>query len=215
MKVIRINLFERLYHRRFEVIAKLVSSSGGGLVLDLGCGNGVIFKYMANRANTVIGVDLFPHNWWAIAKKNASKFGNVDLIKADINHLPFRDGISDIVLTADVLEHFKNLELVLKNISSVLKDGGNLIMTAPTENLLYWFLRVPYRGQPTYKSSKSSPIPDFHYHNSTEILNESTNFFTVHWRGRSPFNIPLWDVLWLRSPHEKKMTKTGDDKRCR
>lgn len=56
--------------------------------------------------------------------------GEVDLI-ADICNLPLKEGIADLVICTEVLEHVQNTEEALKNLDRVIKKGGYLILSTP------------------------------------------------------------------------------------
>jgi SAM-dependent methyltransferase len=52
-------------------------------------------------------------------------------IQADVHRLPFREGIFDLVLCTEVLEHLHTPELALAEMQRVLKPGGKLLLTTP------------------------------------------------------------------------------------
>ena len=56
--------------------------------------------------------------------------GEVDLI-ADICNLPLKEGIADLVICTEVLEHVQNTQEALKNLNRVIKKGGYLILSTP------------------------------------------------------------------------------------
>lgn len=57
-------------------------------------------------------------------------FPNVDVV-ADAGHLPFKDNFLDAVICESSLEHFKNPEIVVKEMHRVLKPGGLVYVSAP------------------------------------------------------------------------------------
>jgi len=89
-------------------------------VLDFGCGIGTISIYLANQGNQILGYDInkraIDFANWRIAKHN---FQNVEFttIKPDCTGF-------DFILAIDVLEHFKNLGKVLKDLASTMKIGA-------------------------------------------------------------------------------------------
>jgi 2-polyprenyl-3-methyl-5-hydroxy-6-metoxy-1,4-benzoquinol methylase len=50
-------------------------------------------------------------------------------------------GSFDLIIALDVLEHVKDLMRTLEQLLRVLKQGGQLIISGPTENALYRFGR--------------------------------------------------------------------------
>lgn len=95
----------------------------GGKIVDLGCGEGVISKYIAkNRQRTVIGVDFDTKR---LPKSNLK---NLQFVSADIRR--YVVGRVDGVIISDVLHHLKILDqkrLVVR-ISKSLNRGGILII---------------------------------------------------------------------------------------
>lgn len=95
-----------------------------GLVYDLGCGEGLIAKYLAGSSNSrkVIGVD-------SDAKK-LPKSNNINLrfINGDINNLQIK--IADGFVISDVLHHLNmnNQRKILSKVVKSLKKNGVLII---------------------------------------------------------------------------------------
>ncbi len=105
-------------------------------VLDIGCGTGGMLNSLKTLA-FVCGVDKSE-----TALKFAKKRGLKNLIKHDFakNRLPIKDSSYHAVLALDVLEHLKNPDFVLEEISRILKPGGILIVIVPAYKFLwsYW-----------------------------------------------------------------------------
>jgi ubiquinone/menaquinone biosynthesis C-methylase UbiE len=57
--------------------------------------------------------------------------------EADVSDLPFEDGVYDIVLNTQVLEHVKDPGQVCKELARVLKPGGLLFLTTPQSSPLH------------------------------------------------------------------------------
>lgn len=94
-----------------------------GLIVDLGCGEGVIATFLAqNSKRTVQGVDLNK------SRIQNSNFKNLKFTHGDIRKYNLKNA-SGVVLS-DVLHHinFKDQDQVLKNISRNLKSGGILVI---------------------------------------------------------------------------------------
>lgn len=108
------------YFRRF--VARLVDLvPDGGLVLDLGCGAGLIASDVARRVR-VIGVDLSSAQL-ALARRNAPP---VRLIRADIGQVDFAVHAFDAVLAFWSLIHVRRdlHRVVLGRIHEWLRPGG-------------------------------------------------------------------------------------------
>lgn len=66
----------------------------------------------------------------------------------------------------DVLEHFKNLEEPVREIKRIFKRNGLLVISAPTENLLYKLGRLLIKGT---VSSEKGPCSSPHFYNAKAI----------------------------------------------
>lgn len=102
-------------------IDKLVPSEGK--ILDLGCGQGVIAKYLAKtKTREVIGIDK---NQERIPKSNSR---NLEFQYADIRKYPLED--ADAIVISDVLHHlnYQDQEKLLAKVARALKKGGILVV---------------------------------------------------------------------------------------
>lgn len=104
-------------------------------VLDLGCGTGRNSNYLAERGNSVIGIDL-ASNALQMASERAKKAGleeQVTYIHQSIGKpLPFKDNYFDLILDITASNSIKSSEreVYLKESSRVLKPGGYMILRA-------------------------------------------------------------------------------------
>lgn len=93
-------------------------------VLDVGCGGGLLSEQFAALGCEVTGVDRsLPSLNAAIAHANKTGL-NIRYMESKGENLPFEDAQFDIVCCCDVLEHVDNLDIIIAEISRVLKPGG-------------------------------------------------------------------------------------------
>jgi ubiquinone/menaquinone biosynthesis C-methylase UbiE len=97
-------------------------------VLDVGCGDGFFAKIAFGRKLDV-GIDLDAGEV-ARAVKSGS-YGRA--VQASVTELPFPDKSFKTVISNCVLEHVPKIDRGLREISRVLKPGGRLIITVPSE----------------------------------------------------------------------------------
>lgn len=97
-------------------------------VLDLGCGYGWHCKYAVEHgAEAVIGVDL-SHKMLEVARqKNADP--RIEYRCSAMEDLAFSRETFDVVLSSLAFHYVKDFELLLKNITSWLKKGGELVFS--------------------------------------------------------------------------------------
>jgi predicted TPR repeat methyltransferase len=105
------------------------------VAIDFGCGSGVFLPTLANAFDLVQGIDIEANEPNEIV--NAYKLENVRLINADIYNLNDTEiERADAIVAADVLEHFKELEVPIRRLHEWLKDDGYLFTSGPSENIL-------------------------------------------------------------------------------
>jgi len=100
-----------------------------GPVLDLGCGDGH-FASLALSGLAPVGVDLSAGALREAVRRRVYRA----VVRADATHLPFRPGVFGTVVSNSVLEHIPGVEAVLAEVSRVLKPGGGLVFTVPSEH---------------------------------------------------------------------------------
>lgn len=98
-----------------------------GIIVDLGCGNGVDaakIKEFINPNVEIIGLDHDPQ-FIAEATENNPK---TKFLVADVEDLPFENDALDGVRTERMFQHLKKPEQVIKEIRRVLKTNGTLVI---------------------------------------------------------------------------------------
>jgi SAM-dependent methyltransferase len=104
-------------------------------ILDIGSGVGTIDFYLASKGKKVTGIEI-SENAVDIARKNAKLFKldkNIEFIVSEFPH-KVRSKKYDLAILSEVIEHLENDKAVLKDIWKVLKPGGILIITTPSQN---------------------------------------------------------------------------------
>ena len=105
------------------------------LVLDIGCGTGVLGEELKKQGCKVDGVE-YSEESADIAK---TKIDEVFICNIE-TELPKTNKKYDVIIFADVLEHLRNPEEVLKNFLSLLKKEGSVIISFP--NIANWSIRI-------------------------------------------------------------------------
>lgn len=149
---LRVDPFQRYWHkRRFEEVGRLIEPIEGK-VLDLGSADGVFSKVILDKsgAKSLIGIDVLEKSV-AWANKHWKKTGKMKFLVRDAHDLNFKPETFDAVFSMEMLEHVANPEEVLNEVKRVLKRGGYAVFLVPTDSLLFrtvWFfwLRFYPRG---------------------------------------------------------------------
>lgn len=98
----------------------------GATVLDVGCGSGLFFNHVAEKARLIVGVDL-SHGLLLKAKQQAA--GNVFVVQADADHLPLVDGFFEDVFSFTVLQNMPNPAATMVELKRVTGAGGKIALT--------------------------------------------------------------------------------------
>jgi 2-polyprenyl-6-hydroxyphenyl methylase / 3-demethylubiquinone-9 3-methyltransferase len=115
----------------------------GRLVLDAGCGGGLVAKTLAEAGAVVVGLDRSLGSL-QVARRAAGpaaglEAGSFDPVRGQLERLPFADGSFDVVVAADVLEHVPDLPAAVGEISRVLAPGGSLAFDTINRTFWAWF----------------------------------------------------------------------------
>lgn len=102
------------------------------LILDAGCGpKGRYFSILPPNAWGV-GLDIDREN--TLKAKKMNTLSNISFITADIQNLPFVENAFDLIVCCDVIEHVKERHKAVKELASVLREKGTLLIS--TSNML-------------------------------------------------------------------------------
>ncbi len=106
------------------VLADQRIDPGGKVIVDVGCGGGLLAEELAALGAQVIGVDPAAASI-TTAREHASRAGlDIDYRVGRGEQLPISDGAADIVCCVDVLEHVSDLDAVISETARVLKPGA-------------------------------------------------------------------------------------------
>lgn len=93
----------------------------GKFVLDAGCGNGSYAYYSASYGAEVIAIDF--SDAVKVAKENTKNM-DVQVVRADITHPPFKEGSFDYIFSIGVLHHLPEPETGFHHLVPLLKPGA-------------------------------------------------------------------------------------------
>lgn len=106
-------------------------------VLDIGCGFGEFAGVFFN-SQIEVGVDI---DYRDIAKATSSGKYKKTII-ADARNMPFANNTFNTIISISTLEHIQNNLQVFKEAYRILKPGGKLYYTVPTDKLASGLLSV-------------------------------------------------------------------------
>lgn len=114
---------------KYKVAMEGLHVSNRSLILDVGCGTGLFFTYVAEKAKMIVGVDI-SSELLAQAKERVSDFCNVHIVRGDADHLPFRKHSFTAASAFTLLQNMPKPLITLKEIKRTVKPNGLVIVTS-------------------------------------------------------------------------------------
>ena len=167
-------------------------------LLDIGTFNGFFVKFMREKGYNAYGTD-FNEDAINIGKKNYELSEYLSINVKDFGLKKF-----DCVSAFEVIEHLEDPSPFLKNINSLLKDEGLLIISCPNNKML-WRVHVDY---PPHHLSRFSP------QSLTKILVKNGFEVISHYEQMSSVDlIRNYIGSYLRDKSNKNSLKGGTHKK--
>ncbi|MBL8091803.1 MAG: class I SAM-dependent methyltransferase [Anaerolineales bacterium] len=179
-------LINWLFWQRLRKVMEHVETGQYENILDFGCGSGVMLPFLSSISKQVIAmdVDLLPIQ---SVQKYIPLANNVevkDATKINISDLP--NNSFNLIIALDVLEHVQDLPKTLTELFSLLKPNGQLIVSGPTENILYQIGRKI--AGPEYSGA-------YHERGIAEIKDEIKKIAHIHHIATLYQPIPLFEIF--------------------
>lgn len=178
----------------YDVSARLQRYSGKNLmpwlpnrndltVLDLGCGTGFFTDILADKYQTVIGLDIST-KMLNFSKSNRSK--DITWLEADAYKLPFADASLDLIYSNLVIQWCDSLEVLREEVLRVLKPGGLFIFTTLIDGTLFELKSswgqvdndqhvIDFKSQPELENVFNSSLSTLIHSTSKNIILEYEN----------------------------------------
>jgi ubiquinone/menaquinone biosynthesis C-methylase UbiE len=96
-------------------------------VLEIACGPAFVSLRFAEKAKSVVGIDLAQLGR-AARIRNERGLRNLSFIEGDVESLPFQSGSFQIVACHKALHHFSRPKRVLLEVRQVLTEDGELVL---------------------------------------------------------------------------------------
>lgn len=179
----RIRAFKESDRIRINKLNIFLEDISGKRVLNIGCGSGGFVNEEFLKRNTVFGLDI------ALSDLERAKGRCYIPLQADLDSgIPIRDGVVDIVIASEVIEHIVDTDFLLSETNRVLKTGGMLFLTTPNINTLLSYVMMIFLDMPPYRSAryKSPHVRDF-TKRTLQLALESSGFEIRKYRGTALF----------------------------
>jgi 2-polyprenyl-6-hydroxyphenyl methylase/3-demethylubiquinone-9 3-methyltransferase len=97
-------------------------STGDAVLVDLGCGAGLLAPHVTGKGYRHVGVDITAS---ALAQARAH---GVAPVRGNVTQVPLRDGCADVVVAGEILEHVTDLPGAVAEACRLLRPGGLLVI---------------------------------------------------------------------------------------
>jgi len=121
-----------LFWQRIKIALSMAGKLERSSVLDFGCGCGVTFLYLRNKKCRITGCDS---QFYSITDKVCKELNIQATIHSDIDNIC--DEKFDCIVALDVLEHIKDQAPYIEKLKQLSHNGTRIILSGPTENMLY------------------------------------------------------------------------------
>ncbi|HKX30939.1 MAG TPA: class I SAM-dependent methyltransferase [Blastocatellia bacterium] len=100
----------------------------GEAVIDVGCGQGALWRYLNRRFDRYVGVDVIQYE--RFPQDARANFHRIDLESGRID-LP--DASADLVCCLETIEHVENPRSLMREVVRLVKPGGAIVITTPNQ----------------------------------------------------------------------------------
>ena len=131
------------YHhiRRRQVVFRLIEEKlrlkkAETLVCDVGCGDGWYTIPLKEHGYSVVGID--------VSKKSLKRVKviveNIDVVRGDVNFMPFKKSVFHLVVCAQLLEHVLSPFRVVGECKRITGKGNFLLFEVPSKSNILDFM---------------------------------------------------------------------------
>ena len=176
-------LFWQRLHKTMDAIGPNVPYQR---ILDFGCGSGVLLPFLGSIASNVIAldIDLIPFERMKAHIDFPPNLEVHDTRSFPLDKLPASS--FDIITALDVLEHVDDLSGTLKHLLRLLKPGGRLVASGPTENIFYKLGR---------RVAGREYTGDYHERGIAEIKHQLASLARIEQIAVLYWPVPLFDLF--------------------
>lgn len=110
---------------KIERILDVAEVTAEKVILDVGCGTGVLIPYYLKRnVEKCVGVDISP-KMAEIVRKKFKNNKNVEILCADAESYQFEENFDSIIIY-NAFPHFVSFQKLFKNLSDCLNENGRI-----------------------------------------------------------------------------------------
>jgi len=126
----------------YRMVARALGGrhSGGGTLLDVGCGTGSLWPYLRDHFDRYVGADVVRYDGFP----DGAAFYPVDL---DTGRVPLPDASADVVAAVETIEHLENPRAFVRELVRLARPGGWVVVTTPNQLSLLSKLTLVVKNQ--------------------------------------------------------------------
>jgi SAM-dependent methyltransferase len=112
----------------YRAVADAVTErhSGGGILIDVGCGAGNLWSYLRSHFDRYVGIDVIRYD----RLPDEAEFYQIDL---DTGRAPLPDGAGDVVVAVETIEHLENPRAFVRELTRLARPRGWVVVTTPNQ----------------------------------------------------------------------------------
>lgn len=136
------------YDPRLNILCSLIPEKNSA-ILDIGCNDGFVSKYLKKESNIVVGIEVNEE----LAKSAKGRIDKV-IIQDLEERWQVEDQSFDIIYAGYVLEHIFDTDFILDECYRVLKPDGTLIISVPNIGYLLHRFELLFGKVPSWYRNK-------------------------------------------------------------
>lgn len=163
-------------------------------VLDIGCNTGELLGALESEGVTKYGLDISPE----CIRLARIRYGIDGQIGDASEPLPYSDGMFNVVIASEIIEHLLDTDSFLAEIFRVLKPGGYVCVTSPNINSLRNRLYVLFGKYPTSCEYRLAPTSAGHI----RVYNKKTlceQLRTINFIIKNSYCTKVLPAAWSRN----------------
>ena len=111
----------------YKSVARLLNNCNSrGTLVDVGCGEGLLWQFVKESFDRYVGIDLVRFPGFPIE----GAFYDADL---DQDPIPLSANYADVVVSVETVEHLENPRAFLRELVRILKPRGFILITTPNQ----------------------------------------------------------------------------------
>ncbi|MBI5324974.1 MAG: methyltransferase domain-containing protein [Ignavibacteriae bacterium] len=144
-------------------------------ILDVGSGGGWLAKALSKSNVELVSFDISPNNVENILKLNPFEY-HIGIVGDALNP-PFRKGIFDCIISAEVIEHTVEPKLFIQGLLPLLKPGGALIISTPYKEKIQYSI-CTHCNKPTPHNAHLHSFDEYKLRDLVDENKVDYNYFT-------------------------------------